>query len=62
VPGVDRGKERLVRARERNSHPWLDYSVALGDTADFLILIRAVQWMRDRSDQKLGRVPRQYRV
>jgi hypothetical protein len=40
----------------------LNYSVALGDTSDFLIVIRAVQWMRDRSDQKLRRVSGQYGV
>src|SRR5450759_3746277 len=59
---VDRGEVGFMRTRERHADPWLDDSVPLGDMSDIRIVVRAVERVRDRSDEKLRRVSRQHRV
>ena len=59
---VDRGKVGFVGARERHTDPRLDDPVPLGYASDLRIVVRAVERVRDRSDEQLRRISRQYRV
>src|ERR1700741_4913650 len=62
MPGVNRSKHRSVSARQRYAYPWLHNAVAFGHPSDLLVVLRAVQRMRDRAHQQLRRIARQYRV
>src|SRR2546423_4846220 len=59
---MDRGEVRPVRTGERHAHARLYDSVTFGDTPNRRIVVRAVQRVRNRSYEQLGRVARQHGV
>ena len=60
VTRVNRCKERAMRARERDADTRLDDAVTLGYPPNFLVVMRAIQWVRNRPDQQLRRITRQH--
>src|SRR6476660_6319188 len=59
---MNRCEDGTVSARQRHAHPRLYDAVAFRHSTDSIVVVSAVQRMRDRSNQQLRRVTRQHRV
>ena len=62
MPGMQRREARAVRARERDAHARLDDAVPRDDATTGRIVHRAIQWMRERTDQRRRRLRWQQRI